>query len=109
MGFGKLGCELLHLREQQRRTKEGRRGAASKSSRDPVADERLRSEQRRKLISFLLERQPQAFSPAELKTATGVPKWRVRSLLDTEYSINVLLDKRRQYRFQGRRPKTRSK
>jgi hypothetical protein len=92
MRFSELGCDLLRLRDQQRRTKDGRRGAASKSSKDPVADERLRSEQRKKLISFLNKRRTHAFRPAELKTATGVPKWRVRSLLDTEYSINWTKD-----------------
>jgi hypothetical protein len=66
-----------------------------------------RREERRKLLRFLRKRHTRSFFAAELSARTGVPKSRVRTLLDTEYSVDVWLEGR-QYRFRGRRPKTRS-
>ncbi len=106
----KLGRKLLGLRHRARKTTAGRGGKVSKLASDPVAHEPRRRKERHALREFLRKRQnrKRAFFAAELSAETDVPKSRVRSLLDTEYSIDVRLEGG-QYRFQGRNPKVRSR
>jgi hypothetical protein len=104
-----LGRELLRLRHAELIRKARRAGADGKSSSlDPVRAEEVRLAKRAKVIAFLRRfgKLGRSFTSAQIARATGIPKKSVRALIDTEYSVDVLLDKG-QYRFRGRPSKRR--
>jgi hypothetical protein len=104
------GKKLIALRHSQTQVNKRRRGvtAVGKSSIDPILRAQIRREERDILIAFLRKNLERNFSAAELSKNTGVPKLRVRQLLDTSEKISVIGHGGR-FAFQSRAPKLKRK
>jgi len=103
------GKKLVTLRHRQTQVNKRRRGVnVGKSSIDPILRAQIHREERDILIAFLRKNLKESFSAAELSKNTGVPKLRVRQLLDTSEKISVIGSGGR-FAFQSRPPKQKRK
>jgi hypothetical protein len=106
--FSETGKRLIELRHRQLKTNQRRRSgkpARTKSLIDPVLKAQIRQEERDLLIGFLKKHRKRNFSARELRKGTGVPKSRVRKLLETSRKISIIGHGGR-YLFQSRPPKS---
>ena len=107
--FSETGKRLIELRHRQLKTNQRRcsgKPARTKSPIDPVLKAQIRQEERDLLIGFLKKHRNRSFSARELRKDTGVPKSRVRQLLETSGKISIIGHGDR-YLFQSRPPKRR--
>jgi len=103
------GKKRVALRHRQTQVNKRRRGVnVGKSSIDPILRAQIHREERDILIAFLRKNLKESFSAAELSKNTGVPKLRVRQLLDTSEKISVIGSGGR-FAFQSRPPKQKRK
>lgn len=105
--FTETGNRLIALHHQQsRQNKRRRTGAPLRGAKtfDPVLQATIRKKERDTLVCFLKTYPKQAFSPRQLSKRTGVPKSRIRRVLETARKVAVLHHGTR-YEFQIRSPK----
>ncbi len=108
--FTETGNLLIALRHQQsRQNKRRRTGSPLRSTKtfDPVLKATIRKKERDTIVSFLKTYPKQAFSSRQLSQRTGIPKSRVRRLVETSHKVAVL-HRGTRYEFQSRPPKKKS-
>jgi hypothetical protein len=103
---GRRLIKLSHRKTEENKRRRGGKSATGKSSIDPIVRARGHQKDRDILIDFLRNNLKRSFSAAELSKNTGVPKIRVRQLLDTSEKIYMSGHGGR-YIFQSRPPKRR--
>ena len=95
---------MIARQTQENKRRRTGKSATGKSLIDPILRARIHKEERDILIAFLKKNLKRSFSSAELSKNTGVPKMRVRQLLDTREKISII-GRGGRFIFQSRPPK----